>query len=104
MDVIEIWINCPTAESAETIGQAILEERLAACWNIHAPIRSAYHWKGAVETATEIPLVLKTRSDLFDIVVQRVLHLHPYETPSVLGVRSELVNAEYRHWIIDETS
>ncbi len=104
MEVIEIWINCPTEQSAETIGDALLRERLAACWNLHQPIRSAYHWRGKVESATEWPLVVKTRGDLFDAVAERVQRLHPYDTPSILGAPVALVNADYRAWIIAETS
>jgi periplasmic divalent cation tolerance protein len=104
MDVIEIWVNCPTQDAAELIGNAVLEARLAASWNIYPPIRSRYHWKGNLEFASEIPLVLKTRCELFGAVEALVAQLHPYETPSILGVPIGLVNSRYGTWILDETS
>jgi hypothetical protein len=37
-----------------------VSERLAACVNILAPCRSTYRWQGAIESAQEVPLLIKT--------------------------------------------
>jgi len=36
--------------------------------NIGAAVDSIYHWRGGIETATEVPLAIKTRSALYSYV------------------------------------
>jgi periplasmic divalent cation tolerance protein len=103
MDIIDIWINCPNEAAAETIADNLIERRLVACSNIYPAIRSAYHWKGRIERESEVPLLVKTRAQLFDNVAEAVRDLHPYETPSITGVDIVRVNADYRDWVIAET-
>ena len=101
--IIDIWINCPSAEVAREIADALLRERLAACCNLFAPISSAYHWRGKIEREEEIPLLLKSREELFERIVERVRALHPYDTPAIVGVPVWGVNREYREWVVEET-
>ena len=51
-------------EEAERIATALVDERLAACVNLVAPLTSIYRWQGAVERASEVLLVIKTRRTL----------------------------------------
>ena len=55
----------------------IVEERLAACVNIIAGMRSIYCWNDKIETATETILIAKSRGALFERLEQRVKALHP---------------------------
>ena len=48
-------------DEAERIATALVDERLAACVNLVAPLTSIYRWQGAVERAEEVLLVIKTR-------------------------------------------
>jgi len=100
---IDVWVNCPDRATAEAIADAVVAERLAACANIFAPIRSVYRWKGAVERADEVPLVLKTRRVLFETLAGRIKALHPYETPSIVATDLPLVEDRYGAWIAEET-
>ncbi|MDH3664959.1 MAG: divalent-cation tolerance protein CutA [Alphaproteobacteria bacterium] len=85
------------------MADAIVSERLAACANIYPPISSLYHWKGKIESTREVPLLLKTRQSLFDMLVERVTVLHPYETPSIVGIEVIQASAAYRAWLVDST-
>ena len=69
-DIVTVEINCPDERTATAIAEALVGRRLAAAANVHAPIRSLYHWRGRVERAAEVPLVLKTRAELFPAVVE----------------------------------
>ncbi len=104
MQIIEITINCPSAEVADRIGDTLIEERLVACSNRYGPIQSAYRWKGSVMREAEYPLVVKTRAELGDAVEARVRQMHPYEVPSILRVLVDQANADYAAWIYAETS
>lgn len=102
-DFIDIWVNCPDRDTAGRIAEALVDEKLAACANILAPIASIYRWKGAVEHAGEVPLVLKSRRALFDAVAARVGELHPYEVPSIVATGLPLVERKYAEWLEQET-
>lgn len=97
-----IQVNCPDAESAEAIATALLDARLVACANLRAPMTSLYRWKGAVERDQEIPLILKTRSALFERIAEAVTGLHPDETPCIVRFDLE-ASPGYRDWLLTET-
>ena len=103
MRMVEIWINCPDQETARKISDALISRRRIACSNIYPVIQSCYRWKGSIENEPEIPLVVKTREENFSLVVDDVRKLHPYDTPSIIGVRVEFVNADYLEWVYSET-
>ena len=48
-------------------------------------------------------LVVKTRKEYFSRVVESVSKIHPYETPSIIGVPVEMVNEDYLAWVYAET-
>lgn len=104
MKMTEIWINCPDRAAARRIADALIAGRLVACANIFPEIESLYRWKGRIENGAEVPLVVKTRAELFDAVVDVVRELHPYEMPSVVGVPAERVNGDYLEWVYSETT
>lgn len=100
---VDVWVNCPDRATAGTIADALVGEKLAACANILSPIESVYRWRGAVERADEVPLVLKTRAALFDALCARVKALHPYEIPSIAAVELPLVDKACAAWLAAET-
>lgn len=103
MSFLDIWINCPDLQTAHAIANAVIERRLAACANIHAEIASVYHWKGSVERAQEVPLVVKTRPELFEQVAEVAKALHPDETPAIHGIEAKAVTSDYLLWLQEET-
>lgn len=101
--MILIQTNCPTEAAADAIADVLLDRRLVACSNRHAPIRSRYRWQGRIEEETEIPLVVKTRPDLAETVEAVIRQHHPYETPAIIRIEAT-ANADYLEWIAAETS
>ena len=91
-------------DEAERIARALVDERLAACVNVVAPITSIYRWKGAVERAEEVLLVVKTRSVLATRVAGRIRELHSYELPEAIVLPIDGGAADYLAWIADETA
>ena len=101
--LIDVWVNCATQDEASMIAEAAVKRRLAACSNILSPIVSSYHWKGGIENDREVPLLLKTRASLFEELAELVETLHSYETPGIVGIKADHVNAAYMEWLLDET-
>lgn len=100
---ILILTTLPDAESARTLARALVEGRLAACVTIGPPVESMYHWRGAIETAQEVPVTIKTRSELFDAVATAIRSRHPYELPEILAVLIHDGLPSYLAWIDAET-
>ena len=100
MQAIAIDVTCPDEATAHEIADALLGRRLAACCQIGAPIESRYWWNGAIERAAEVPLLVKTRADLFESVADAIRDLHPYETPAIMGTPLRADEATLR-WIAD---
>ena len=102
MPLLALLTNCPDADTADRIADALITARLVACSNRYAPIRSRYHWQGAIEAEEEHPLLLKTRPELADKVEAEIARLHPYDVPPILRIPME-ANAAYLDWIAAET-
>ena len=100
---VDVWINCPDRATADRIAEAAVGDRLAACANVFPPISSLYRWKGAVERADEIPLVLKTRAAHTEAVSALVKSIHPYETPSIVATELAAIDPAYADWLAEET-
>lgn len=98
-----VYITTPDHDEATRIATALVESGLAACANILGDLTSIYRWEGALRQDREVALLLKTRSDLVDRVIERVLELHSYECPCVVAWPIGNGNAAYLDWIGAET-
>jgi periplasmic divalent cation tolerance protein len=85
-ETVILYTTWPDAETAQAVGTEVVEQALAACANIFAPMMSIYRWDGAVEQATEIPMILKTTRSQVQALRDLVLARHPYEVPCVLAL------------------
>lgn len=88
-----------TAEDAERIARALVERRLAACVSVVPGLLSVYRWKGAVESAEERLLVIKTRADRLAALREALVSLHPYEVPELLTLPVEEGHPPYLAWL-----
>jgi periplasmic divalent cation tolerance protein len=103
MDTLLVLSNLPDRASADRVAQALVERRLAACVNILAPCRSVYRWEGALESAEEHPLLIKTTADRYAALEQALRSLHPYELPEIVAVPLSAGLAGYLQWVETET-
>jgi periplasmic divalent cation tolerance protein len=99
MSVVSVYAVFADADEAERIGRVVIDERLAACINILAPCRSIYRWDGAVETAAEVPAILKTDSACAEQLVERIAALHSYDTPCVTVWPVGKAVERYADWV-----
>ena len=95
--------NVPDEESAHEIAEALVRERFAACVNILSGCTSIYRWQQDVETAEEIPLLIKTTIDRFAALQARLTELHPYDVPELIAWRPDAVLPAYAGWVITGT-
>lgn len=103
-EAIIVLTNFPDRAAALKLAQELIARRLAACVNVLADCTSVYRWKGAVENATEVPVLIKTRAALYGEVEAEIRKLHPYELPEIIAVPIVRGLTEYLEWVSEETT
>ena len=93
-----------SAPEAERIATALVEERLAACVNLVAPITSIYRWRGAIERGSEVLLVIKTRRASTTKLIARLRALHSYDVPEAIVLPVTAGSRDYLAWLLRETA
>lgn len=101
--VLLVITNLPDRDAAEKLAHSLVLTKTAACVNILAPCRSVYAWQGKVETAEEVPLLVKTTTDRYDALERAIRASHPYEVPEIIAVPVTAGLPEYLQWVTDET-
>ena len=84
---------------AAALARALVEQRLAACVNIVAEVRSIYRWNNGVEDEREQLLVIKTTEERVEALREVVLERHPYEVPEFVVLDAEAQGA-YGDWLL----
>ena len=103
METILIISNFPDEKSAKQLAEALIHQHLAACVNVLSPCASVYRWQGEIESAEEIPVLIKTQRQHYDRVEQLIKMMHPYELPEVIMVPILGGLPAYLQWVADET-
>jgi periplasmic divalent cation tolerance protein len=103
-DGIIVLITASSDAEAERIGRALVDEHLAACVNLAAPVRSLFFWEGKTQDAREVLLICKSRSACMGKLVQRVKELHSYSVPEIIALPIVAGSADYLSWVRENTS
>ena len=101
--ILIVFTNCPDEACANTIALALCEARLAACVNILPRVQSVYRWQGAVESAVEVPLLIKTNAANYPALEAAIRERHPYEVPEIIALPISAGLPAYLNWLADET-
>lgn len=103
MDCLLVFTNLPDREAALALARSLVERRVAACVNVLAECTSVYRWQGTVETAAEVPVLMKTTAGRYEALEQAIRELHPYELPEIVAVRIDGGLPGYLEWVAAET-
>lgn len=103
-EIVVVMTNVPDLLLAKRIAHLLIEEQLAACVNIGTPMLSIYGWKGEVEGAEEIPMMIKTTCDKQHAMIERLVALHPYDIPEALVMPTLGGYGPYLDWVRSLTS
>jgi periplasmic divalent cation tolerance protein len=97
-----VLVTCGSATEARKIADKVVRKRLAACANIlPGPIQSIYRWKGKVETAQEVLIVIKTNTARLAGLEREVKRLHSYDIPEFMAIPIVAGSREYLSWLAD---
>ena len=100
IDAIVVLVTCKAKAEARRIINSLVEKRLAACGNIvRSPVMSIYRWKGRVERAKEVLVILKSTRKAFSALEREVTRLHSYEVPEIIAMPIVAGSRKYLSWV-----
>ncbi|HKT81472.1 MAG TPA: divalent-cation tolerance protein CutA [Vicinamibacterales bacterium] len=99
-----VLTTVPVGELGESLARRLVDERLAACVNVLAPMTSFYRWEGRVERDVERQLIIKTTREQVDVVRARLAECHSYELPEFLVLEVADGARAYLDWVRDATT
>ncbi|XP_014446003.1 protein CutA homolog isoform X3 [Tupaia chinensis] len=73
-----VFVNCPNEQTARDIAR--------------------YFWKGEIEEATEILLLIKTKTSKVLMLSSYIRLLHPFEIPEVFSLAMNQGDVHYLKW------
>lgn len=99
-----LLITVPSKKAGLKLTQGLIHQKLAACVNFVPGLESYYWWKGKVEKAHEVLLLVKTQKVLVQTVIAYVRENHPYELCETIALPVLEGNREYLRWISASTN
>lgn len=99
MELSLVYVTCSSVDEAQTIAEAAIVEKLAACSNVIPAMISTYMWQGKLTHSEEVLLLLKTKTALFEKLRTRIRTLHSYETPAIVALPIAAVDDDYLKWL-----
>jgi periplasmic divalent cation tolerance protein len=101
--VCEVIITADNVDWLADFTRKLVEDRLVACGQNIAPIRSIYRWEGGVHDEPEARVALHTRTSLVPAIVERTNQRHSYDVPCVIALPVTAGNHAYIQWVLAET-
>ena len=96
---IVILVTTSTSEEAHKIADRLLNERKAACVSIVPGVSSFFRWQNERDAAREHLLIIKTKAELLNEIIDLVKQLHSYEVPEIIALPIVGGNPDYLEWI-----
>ncbi|MDH7515844.1 MAG: divalent-cation tolerance protein CutA [Bacteroidota bacterium] len=88
-----------SADEADAIARALVDERLVACCSVSGPVRSTYRWEGRTVQDEERMLFMKTIRQRYPDVESRIRALHSYEIPEIICLPVQEGFEPYLRWL-----
>lgn len=103
MNLITLFLTCANREEAQTISEALLDKKLAACVRL-TDVNSLYWWQGKKEEVAEVQLIIESTEDKFDEIEVNVRQHHSYETFVLTAYPVLRASKDVEHWIKEAIS
>lgn len=103
-EICEVIIAADDAAWLAHFTRSLVDDRLVACGQNIAPIRSIYRWEGKVHDDIQARVALHTRASLVPKILERADRDHPDDVPCVLALPVQDGNPAYVEWVMNETT
>lgn len=101
MKLCILLLTCANSEEADKISHSLLTKHLIVCAK-KLPISSSFLWKGKIDSASEILLIMDSLEEHFDKVEEEVRKLHSYDTFTLLSLPVAKTTQKVEKWIKGE--
>ena len=89
-------------DEARRISEMLLEQNLVACTQ-EFDVNSRFRWKGAVQSESEIVMLLKTATGRVEATIEAIKRSHSYELPEIIVLPVTGGLPGYIAWVESET-
>ena len=100
MKAAMVMCTVPVKE-AKALADELLKRRLVACANMLGPVHSRFLWKGSIEGAKEVLMILKTTMNRIGTLQEAIAELHSYDVPEVLVFEAAGGLPAYLGWLAE---
>ncbi len=97
--MIIVMTTVSTASEGETLAEALVNAKLAACVQILPPMTSVYVWEGKLQKESEHLLLIKTLPGKYDALRELIVANHSYAIPEIVAIEADKVSGRYLSWI-----
>ena len=101
-DFVVAMTTLPAGFDAVGMANALVERGLATCINVLPGVTSVYRWEGALQSAAEQQLIMKTTADKISALDQAVGALSPYDVPEFIVLPIVAGSEAYLTWLDQE--
>lgn len=101
-DAVVVFCTCRDEAEADRIAAGLLEHWLAACITVLPAVKSVYRWRGNIESAQEVLLLVKATRRSFPELEKFILSAHSYDTPELIALPVVEGSAGYLAWMAEE--
>jgi periplasmic divalent cation tolerance protein len=102
-EIVSVYAVFANDEEARSIGNMMVQERLAACVNLLGSCHSIYRWHGRVEEAEEAAAIFKTTAGQAPFLIARIAKLHSYDLPAAVSWPIVDASETYRQWVVENS-
>lgn len=95
-----VFCTVPDEKAAKNISYALVKEGLCACVNQVPGVTSYYIYEDEFCEDNELLLMIKTSPSHFKTLQERLMELHPYDVPEIIGVRISEISPAYQKWLL----
>lgn len=96
-----LFLTCANKKEANKITIALLQKRLIVCAK-QMPVNSSFLWKGKIDTAREVLLIMESAEEKFRVVEKEVSRIHSYQTPVLVSAPLSHISKGISQWIKHE--
>ena len=101
-EYVVVQTTAPSEQLAMKISEHLVEQRLAACVQVAAGVRSIYRWQDQIERSDEWLCTAKTRRALLPAVEAAIAQLHSYDCPEIVALPIVDASDQYLAWLSDQ--
>ena len=103
-DALVVLVSVPATGDRHDFDRRLVESGLCACVHRLPAGTSTYRWQGAIETADETLLVIKTTRAAWPALRAWIEAAHPHDVPEILALPVEAGLPAYLAWLAESVT